>query len=92
MHYVLGGNSLVNSISRLLSVDWVVVVKHISHGTNRVADLLTKRNCSIRMEPSKWHLVSTGIENLILEEKREAFAAVAMPLVPVLPVVPIRIG
>ncbi|KAL4367107.1 hypothetical protein GQ457_05G029110 [Hibiscus cannabinus] len=63
------GSNLVESIRRLVSKDWEMVVVHIGRELNRVADLLAKRGRRLSIEPDGFPLASTDIAKLVDEEK-----------------------
>ncbi|KAK9034941.1 hypothetical protein V6N11_076993 [Hibiscus sabdariffa] len=69
---VIGGRALMDSIRRLLSEDWEVVVNHIRCNSNRVADFLVKWDRNLSMDPTIFTLASAGINILVEEDQRVA--------------------
>ncbi|KAK8652786.1 hypothetical protein V6N13_126811 [Hibiscus sabdariffa] len=63
-----GGSTLVGSIKRLLGKDWRVVVKHVVHDSNRVADLLANKGRSLCIDSSIFLDHSTDTLSLVEEE------------------------
>ncbi|KAK9011299.1 hypothetical protein V6N11_044151 [Hibiscus sabdariffa] len=60
--------TLVGSIKRLLGKDWRVVVKHVVHDSNRVADLLANKGRSLCIDSSIFLDHSTDTLSLVEEE------------------------
>ncbi|KAK8479692.1 hypothetical protein V6N11_009836 [Hibiscus sabdariffa] len=69
---VLEGSALVGSICRLLSKDWGVVVNHIGHDNNRIADILAKWDRNMSMDPTTFTLALADIVSLIEEKQRDS--------------------
>ncbi|KAK9016208.1 hypothetical protein V6N11_007288 [Hibiscus sabdariffa] len=64
-----GGSALVTSIRCLLEADWDVVVRHVSHDMNKVADSLAQRGRELGTGSSAFYLPPEGTTSLVIQEQ-----------------------